>query len=126
MTLGSNFSLLIIYLGVRRIRGESDSSLLENGPWVLVEEAFRYRFSNRHPQNRDHWLGSRIPGYPAGAFEAATLTQACNLFGTGWYFQPIPKSFPRLSQISFLFVYSLRIAMRTRSSYTVLYVHQLC
>jgi len=40
---------------------------------------------------------------PTGAFEAATLTQAYNLFGIGWYFQPVPKSLARLSRI-FLFI----------------------
>jgi len=93
MTLGSNFSLLIIYLGVRRIRGESDSSLLENGPWVPVEEAFRYRFSNRHLQTEILGSGLQAGAFgthrywlekPTGAFEAATLTQTCSLFGTGW------------------------------------------
>ena len=90
--------------------------LLENGPSAPVEEVLRYRFSNRHPQTETLGLGLEYrvnkpvplaPIEPTGAFEAATLTQACNLFGTGWYgwyFQPVPKSFPCLSQISILFV----------------------
>ena len=72
--------------------------LLENGPSTPVEEALRYRFSNRHPQTETIGLGLgyRVfqpvplapigPSWkkPTGAFEAATLTQACNLFGTSW------------------------------------------
>jgi len=82
--------------------------LLENGPSTPVEEALRYRFSNRHPQTETIGLGlgyrvfQPVPlapigtGWkkPTGAFEVATLTQACSLFGTGWYFQSVPKSFP--------------------------------
>ena len=79
--------------------------LLENGPSAPVAEALRYRFSNRHPQTETIGLGLgyRVfqpvplapigPSWkkPTGAFEAATLTQACSLFGTGWKYQPVPK-----------------------------------
>ena len=51
------------------------SPLRENRPSALVEKVHRYRFCNRCPETET-----------IGAFEAAMLTQASSLFGTGWYF----------------------------------------
>ena len=116
--------------------------LLENGPSAPVEEALRYRFSNRHPQTET--LGS-------GLEYRVNKPVPLALIGTGWKNQPVPLRLPRWRkraaslvpvgisnryQRVFLFIlifficflYSLRIAMCTRSSYTVLYiyVHQSC
>ena len=117
-------------------------SLLENRLSAPVEEALRYRFSNRHPQTET--LGSGLGCRVNKPVPLAPI-------GTGWKNQPVPLRLPRrckraaslvpvgisnryqrvlpvYPEFFIYFVYSLRIAMRTRSIYIVLYVyvHRSC
>ena len=64
----------------------SVQTLPENGPSAPVEEALRYRFSNRHPQTET--LGS-VLGYRVT--QLVPLAPIC----TGWKNQPVPLRLPR-------------------------------
>ena len=60
--------------------------LLENGPSAPVEEALRYRFSNRHPQTETLGLGLEY---------RVNKPVPLALIGTGWKNQPVPLRLPR-------------------------------